>query len=92
MGQMCTHMGGGAPGFTGQALNFHHTADRIAVAARERNRSLVFTELAATLKTYTSCHSAWKQQVVDEPTWQKLTSSAQPQHGSPHQGAHSLTE
>jgi hypothetical protein len=29
MGQMCTHMGAGAPGFTKQAINFHHTADRI---------------------------------------------------------------
>jgi hypothetical protein len=26
MGMMCTHMGAGAPGFTEQALAFHHTA------------------------------------------------------------------
>ena len=84
MGQMCTHMGAGAPGFTEQALHFHHTADRIATAARERNRPRVLTELGATLKTCTSCHAAWKQQVVDEPTWQKITSSPPPQHGAPH--------
>jgi hypothetical protein len=36
MGQMCSHMGAGAPGFTEQALRFHHTADAIADAARER--------------------------------------------------------
>jgi hypothetical protein len=76
MGRMCTHMGAGAPGFTEQALNFHHTADRISAAARDRDRARVLTELGATLKTCTSCHAAWKQQVVDESTWTRLTSSA----------------
>lgn len=84
MGQMCTHMGAGAPGFTEQALNFHHTADRIGAAARARDRARVLTELGATLQTCTSCHAAWKQQVVDEPTWTRLTSSAPPTHGAPH--------
>ena len=37
MGQMCTHLGSGAPGFAEQAIEFHHTADRIGAAARERN-------------------------------------------------------
>ena len=80
MGQMCTHMGAGAPGFTEQALNFHHTADRISAAARDGDRAKVLTELGATLQTCTSCHAAWKQQVVDEPTWTRLTSSAPPTH------------
>lgn len=84
MGQMCTHMGAGAPGFTEQALGFHHAADRIASAARERDRARVLTELGATLQTCTSCHAMWKQQVVDEPTWQRLTSSPPPAHGSAH--------
>ena len=84
MGQMCTHMGAGAPGFTEQALNFHHTADRIGAAARDRDRARVLTELGATLQTCTSCHAAWKQQVIDEPTWTRLTSSAPPTHGAPH--------
>jgi hypothetical protein len=84
MGQMCTHMGAGAPGFTEQALNFHHTADRISAAARDRDRARVLTELGATLQTCTSCHAAWKQQVVDEPTWTRLTSSAPPTHGASH--------
>jgi len=83
MGQMCTHMGAGAPGFTEQALGFHRAADRIAVAARERDRTRVLSELGATLQTCTSCHAAWKQQVVDEPTWQRLTSSVPPAHGAP---------
>ncbi|HEY6559065.1 MAG TPA: hypothetical protein VI072_17395 [Polyangiaceae bacterium] len=84
MGQMCTHMGAGAPGFTEQALNFHHTADRITAAAHDRDRARVLTELGATLQTCTSCHAAWKQQVVDEPTWQRLTSAAPPTHSAPH--------
>lgn len=84
MGQMCAHMGAGAPGFTEQALNFHHTADRISAAARERDRVGVMTELGATLQTCTSCHAVWKQQVVDEPTWTRLTSSEPPTHGAGH--------
>ncbi len=83
MGQMCTHMGAAAPGFSEQALDFHHTADRIGAAARDRDRARVLTELGATLQTCTSCHAAWKQQVVDEPTWQRVTSSAPPTHGAP---------
>jgi hypothetical protein len=78
MGQMCTHMGAGAPGFTEQALAFHHTADRITAAAKARDRGRVLTEFAATLKACTACHAAWKQQVVDEPTWSRVTSTPAP--------------
>jgi hypothetical protein len=84
MGAMCAHMGAGAPGFTDQALNFHHAADRIATAARARDRARVLTELGATLQTCTSCHATWKQLVVDEPTWQRLASSAPPTDHSGH--------
>lgn len=85
MGQMCTHMGAGAPGFTEQALAFHHTADRITEAARKRDKKQVITELSATLQTCTACHAAWKQQVVDEPTWNRLTATAAPNgHDMPH--------
>jgi cytochrome c556 len=80
MGQMCGHMGAGAPGFAEQAVGFHHTADRIGEAARSRDRGRVLTELGATLQTCTSCHATWKQQVVDEATWQRLVSSAPPEH------------
>lgn len=78
MGRMCTHMGAGAPGFTEQALEFHRTADRITAAARARDRNGVLTELGATLRTCTSCHAEWKQQVVDEATWQRLSARAPP--------------
>jgi hypothetical protein len=78
MGQMCTHMGAGAPGFTEQALAFHHTADRITAAAKARDRRRVLTEFAATLQTCTACHATWKQQVVDEATWSRVTSTPAP--------------
>jgi hypothetical protein len=82
MGQMCTHMGAGAPGFTEQALAFHHTADEIALAAKKRDRAGVTKALDATLKTCTSCHAAWKQQIVDQATWQRVTATAPPTHGN----------
>ncbi|HXI56648.1 MAG TPA: cytochrome c [Polyangia bacterium] len=74
MGQMCTHMGMGAPGFTQQALNFHHTADTIAAAARQHDRAAVMRALGATLQTCTGCHAAFRQSVVDEATWTRLAS------------------
>lgn len=81
MGQMCEHMGAGAAGFTEQALAFHHQADRIAVAARAGDRAGVLTELGVTLSACTSCHATWKQQVVDEATYTRVTGAAPPMHG-----------
>ncbi|HPH66765.1 MAG TPA: hypothetical protein PLF40_13500, partial [Kofleriaceae bacterium] len=81
MGMMCNHMGAGAPDFTAQALAFHKTADRITAAAHEHDRARVLVELNATLQTCTGCHATWKQQVVDETTWQKLTATAPPMPG-----------
>jgi hypothetical protein len=78
MGQMCTHMGAGAPGFAEQAIQFHHTADRIADAARAQDGARVLVALGATLQTCTSCHAVWKQHVVDQDTWQRLTASLAP--------------
>jgi cytochrome c553 len=77
---MCTHMGAGAPGFTEQALAFHHTADGIAVAARAKDKTKVLTELSATLQTCTACHETWKQHLVDEQTWRAATATAPPTH------------
>lgn len=84
MGQTCSHMGAGAPGFTSAALHFHLTADRIGDAARARDRTGVLDALGSTLQTCTSCHAAWKQQIVDEPTWARATSSEPPTHGMAH--------
>jgi hypothetical protein len=73
MGQMCNMMGAATPGFTPMALNFHHTADGIADAARRHDRSAVLTALGNTLATCTTCHATFRQEVVDEKTWQGLT-------------------
>jgi hypothetical protein len=65
MGQMCGHMGAGAPGFTEQALAFHHTADRIAEAAARNDSAAVLSALGTTLATCTTCHANYKQKLVD---------------------------
>lgn len=85
MRQMCTHMGAGAPGFTEQALAFHEHADSIATAALDQARDRVLVALSTTLVACTSCHAAWKQQVVDESTWQELTATV-PHEPGQHPG------
>jgi hypothetical protein len=78
MGRMCTHMGAGAPSFGERALAFHRTADRIAEAARARDRVGVMTALGATLRACTDCHALYQQRVVDESTWSRLTARQMP--------------
>ncbi len=80
MRQMCDHMGMGAPGFTDQALRFHHDADKIAEAARAQDMPGVLGALNATVAACTGCHATFKQQVVDETTWASLVGQAAPQH------------
>jgi hypothetical protein len=64
MGQMCAHMGAGAPGFTEQALAFHRSADLIVDAAKREDSTGVLIALGDTLATCTACHAAYKQQIV----------------------------
>lgn len=78
MGQMCSHMGAGAPGFTEKALEFHHSADKIGDAARKKDMPAVWKALGETLATCTGCHATFKQQVVDEATWSAATSQNAP--------------
>jgi hypothetical protein len=78
MGAMCTHMGAGAPGFTEQALAFHHTADTIGVAAHRRDRRGVMRALGTTLQACTGCHETFRQRVVDEASWSRFTKVAPP--------------
>jgi len=73
MGQMCAHMGAGAPGFNELALNFHHTADTITPAAKSRDRGATLKAVAATLQTCVGCHAVYRQQIVDEETWKAIT-------------------
>ncbi|MEW5851542.1 MAG: hypothetical protein AB2A00_22320 [Myxococcota bacterium] len=75
MGMMCDHMGAAAPGFTDQAIAFHKTADGVGEAARKKDRGGVLTSLGQTLTSCTACHAAWKQQVVDEATYQRLSAT-----------------
>jgi len=79
MAQMCQHMGAGASGFTDMALAFHRTADTIADAAQRGDRKAATAALATTLVACVGCHAMYRQQVVDEPTWQRLTT--EPAHG-----------
>jgi hypothetical protein len=81
MGRMCSHMGMGAPGFTAQATNFHHTADRIGEAAARGDRPGVLRALNDTLLTCTGCHTTWRQEVVDDAEWRRRTAAAPPTHG-----------
>lgn len=75
MGQMCGHMGAATPGFTAMALNFHHTADIIGDTARRGDRAGVISALDRTLQTCVSCHATYRQEIVDEETWKKLTAT-----------------
>ena len=77
VGKVCNHMGAASPAFTRQALAFHHTADDIVAAARERNRDRVLAELSTTLKACRACHAQWKQEIIDDATWNRLTSAPQ---------------
>lgn len=90
MGQTCTHMGAGAPGFSDLALNFHHTADAIGKAARRGDRVAVTAALGATLQTCTSCHAAFRQSVVDEAAWDVL--SAIPTAGESGAGVNEIRD
>lgn len=78
MGQMCSHMGAGAPGFTDKALEFHRSADRIGDAARKKDMTGVWKALGETLATCTGCHATYKQHVVDEATWSAATGQGAP--------------
>lgn len=80
MGRMCENFGRAAPQFTGQAVAFHHIADRIGAAARDHDHARVIATLADTLGACTACHAKWRQRVVDEATWAQLTALAAPAH------------
>jgi hypothetical protein len=64
MAQTCEHMGAAAPAFTEAALRFHRTADTITAAARAQDADAVLRATSATLTACTTCHAAWRQQVL----------------------------
>jgi hypothetical protein len=76
MQQMCQHMGAGAEGFTELALDFHRRADAIGEAAEAHDAPAVLRATANTLQACTGCHAAFRQEVLDEPTWAARTGSS----------------
>ncbi len=72
MVRMCEMMGAATPGFTAMALNFHHTADTIAVAATRREKNAVLAALGRTLAVCTGCHANFRQKLVYEATWKGI--------------------
>jgi hypothetical protein len=86
MQQMCEHMGAGADGFTEMALDFHRKADAIGEAADARDAQAVLRATSNTLQACTSCHSTYRQEVVDAETWTSRTGQAH--DPSMMQGAH----
>jgi mono/diheme cytochrome c family protein len=77
MGQMCAHMGAGAPGFNELALNFHHTADTIVPAAKTRDTAATLKAVSATLQTCAGCHAVYRQQIVNEAMWERIVSDVE---------------
>jgi hypothetical protein len=73
MAQMCSHMGAGAPGFTDTAIHFHRTADTISTAAKQHDAGATLKAVNATLQTCVGCHATYRQEIVDEATWEKIT-------------------
>jgi hypothetical protein len=82
MARMCEHMGKGAAGFTEQALTFHRSADAITAAARRHDSAAVMNALGSTLQRCTGCHATFRQKIVDEATWTRLTADAPHAAGS----------
>lgn len=76
-GRVCRRIGAASPAFTAQALAFHHLADGILAAARERSRDRVLVELSTTLQACRACHAHWKQEIVDQSTWDHLASTSE---------------
>jgi cytochrome c556 len=72
MTNMCQHMGQATPGFTEVALKMHSEADKITEAALKKNLNGVLAATHRTLQACTACHSAFKQQIVNEVDWKKL--------------------
>jgi cytochrome c556 len=72
MNMMCNHIGQGAPGFTPMALKMHTEADKIIVAADNKDLTAVMVATERTLQSCTNCHAAYKQQIVSEQEWNKI--------------------
>ena len=72
---MCERLAAGSDDFKSQAMGFHRTADSIGEAAHARDAKAVSLALSHTLASCTGCHESFRQEVVDQATWQKLMAS-----------------
>jgi CRISPR/Cas system-associated protein endoribonuclease Cas2 len=66
MNKMCSNMGKATPGFTEMGLALHLAADDLVHAAEKKNYNQFVKNLSITLHTCTSCHSAFKQEIVSQ--------------------------
>lgn len=73
---MCQHMGAGAPGFTEKGLAFHTTADRISLAAGNKDREAVLAALGDSLAACTACHQDYRQEIVSDAAYAQATGAA----------------
>jgi cytochrome c556 len=74
MGKMCERMGAGAEGFSERAIKFHRSADDIVSFAKKSDQAGVLKSLNSTLTQCTSCHSTYRQQLVDQKTYDAFAS------------------
>lgn len=78
----CQHMGAGAEGFVELALDFHDRATAIGKAAQAHDSAAVLSATANTLQACTTCHAAYRQEVLDVASWQERTGGDLPAHGA----------
>jgi len=76
MQTQCEHMGAGADGFTEAGLDFHRRAEAIGEAAEDKDVAAVLSATAHTLEACTSCHSKYRQEVVDSDAWEARAGGA----------------
>ena len=82
--QMCAHMGAGAEGFSDLGADFHRTADSIVSAAKTKDVEATLKAVSDTLARCTSCHSQYRQDIVDKKEWQTLTGKEMKGSGPVH--------
>jgi cytochrome c556 len=82
MATMCDHMGAATPGFSEVARRFHESADEIGEQARAQSVAGILQATATTVSVCTGCHATYKQRIVDEDEWRRLTGAAAPKPGA----------
>jgi cytochrome c556 len=71
MTKTCENMGKATPGFTKMGLSLHHAADELVNEAKSKDYEGFVKKLGKTMRTCTSCHSAYKQEIVTQEQMHK---------------------